>query len=458
MSLVRKVAVIIKKPSGNAILVPSKPSLASVQFIPVSSLCPANSFPERLWQLHSQRSGCCAPSPSHSPTQGWDRLTPSRVTSLVPPGAVSSLGQGLLHGHCTSQPHTAFCLGWNISRVTGDWGENQPQPSSWGHQTHRWIAADAPGHPAKPPVKEDAKASAALTSAHVPWIIGTETWLNTEIWKGRGKRSPGRRQKIMDTLSVVLFCAFHPTQSPIYSCGFSRNTNPKTRCTESSVHGIKASIHHVSSVSWLYSFCLLLSSDYNLLINNTLMIFSMPIYFLRHWLGFLRLLKKYKYLYKQISILKWSLTTYRCNMTSTKNQSIFGTWNPLLAMKVGVAEITPGKDPHSPFKKSIWINIRSSLGPWTSKTLQQVGEKPPEQQHRGTSTHQPDVQIQLYGTAAPQLIYSWTDERLEDLNSIHGHISRIKSDYTRTEKTANIFSQKTASSNSFILGYRFKVI
>lgn len=229
--------------------------------------------------------------------------------------------------------------------------ENQPSSPSLpaGDIRHteesQWML---PGHPAKPSVKDDAKASAALTSAHVPWIIGTETWLNTEIWEGRGKR--GRQQKIMDTLSVVSFCTFHPTQSPIYSCGFSRNMNPKTRCTESSVHGIKASIHHVSSVSWLYSFCLLLSSDYNLLINNTLMIFSMPIYFLSHWLGFLRLLKKNKYLYKHISILKWSLTAYRCNMTSTKNQSIFGTWNPLLAMKTGVAEIAPGKDPPNPFK------------------------------------------------------------------------------------------------------------
>lgn len=335
------------------------------------------------------------------------------------------------HRRLGREPAPAFLLG------TSDTQMNLSGCSSGTQQSCQW--------------KKTQKHQQHWPLAHVPWIIGAETWLNTEIWKGRGKRSPGRRQKIMDTLSVVSFCAFQPTQSPIYSCGFSRNTNPKTRCTESSVHGIKASIHHVSSVSWLYSFCLLLSSDYNLLINNTLMIFSMPIYFLRHWLGFLRLLKKYKYLYKQISILKWSLTTYRCNMTSTKNQSIFDTWNPLLAMKMGVAEIAPGKDPHSPFKKSIWINIRSSLGPWTRKTLQQVGEKPPEQQHRGTSMHQPDVQIQLYGTAAPQIIYSWTDERLEDLNSIHGHISRIKSDYTRTEKTANIISQKTASSNFLVI-------
>lgn len=28
-----------------------------------------------------------------------------------------------------------------------------------------------------------------------------------------------------------------------------------------------------------------------------------------------------------------------------------------------------------------------------------------------------------------------------ELNSIHGHISRIKSDYIRTEKTANIISE-----------------
>lgn len=74
----------------------------------------------------------------------------------------------------------------------------------------------------------------------------------------------------------------HLPRVQFISCGFSRNMNPKTRCTESLVHGIKASIHHVSSVSPIYSFCLLLSSDYNLLINNTLMIFSMPIYFLSH--------------------------------------------------------------------------------------------------------------------------------------------------------------------------------
>lgn len=38
VSLVRMVAVIIEKPSGNLILVPSKTRLTSAQFIPVSSL------------------------------------------------------------------------------------------------------------------------------------------------------------------------------------------------------------------------------------------------------------------------------------------------------------------------------------------------------------------------------------------------------------------------------------
>jgi len=49
--------------------------------------------------------------------------------------------------------------------------------------------------------------------------------------------------------------------------------------------------------------------------------------------------------------------------------------------------------------------------------------------------------MQLYSTAGPQLIYSWMGERVEELNSIHGHVSRIKSDYTRIEKTANIISE-----------------
>lgn len=40
------------------------------------------------------------------------------------------------------------------------------------------------------------------------------------------------------------------------------------------------------------------------------------------------------------------------------------------------------------------------------KTLKQVGEKLPEWKHGGTSVHQPDMQIELYSTAAPQLIYS----------------------------------------------------
>lgn len=72
------------------------------------------------------------------------------------------------------------------------------------------------------------------------------------------------------------------------------------------------------------------------------------------------------------------------------------------------------------------------------KTLEQVGEEPPEQQHGWTSVQQPDVQGQSYSTAAPQLIYSGRGERVEELNSVHGHVSRIKSDYTRIEKTANI--------------------
>lgn len=155
---------------------------------------------------------------------------------------------------------------------------------------------------------------------------------------------------------MVSFCTFHPpvsseplTQNLIYSCGFSRNMNPKTRCTESSVHGIKASIHHVNSASPIYSFCLLLSSAYNLLKNNTLMIFFHAYLFPQSLTWFPEAIKKYiyKYLYKHNSILKLSLTTYKCNMTSTKNQSIFGTWDPLLPMKMGVAEIAPGKNLHS---------------------------------------------------------------------------------------------------------------
>lgn len=52
------------------------------------------------------------------------------------------------------------------------------------------------------------------------------------------------------------------THTLIYSCGFSRNRNSETRCTESLVHGVKASIHHTSSPSPVNSFCLLLSSVY----------------------------------------------------------------------------------------------------------------------------------------------------------------------------------------------------
>ena len=105
----------------------------------------------------------------------------------------------------------------------------------------------------------------------------------------------------------------HLPRVQFISCGFSRNMNPKTRCTESLVHGIKASIRHVNSVSQIYSCCLLLSSDYNLLLNNTLMIFSMPIYFLSRWLGFLRQSpKNYINIYINTSLLlKRSLTTYK---------------------------------------------------------------------------------------------------------------------------------------------------
>lgn len=52
------------------------------------------------------------------------------------------------------------------------------------------------------------------------------------------------------------------THTLIYSCGFSWNRNSETRCTESLVHGVKASIHHASSPSPMNSFCLLLSSVY----------------------------------------------------------------------------------------------------------------------------------------------------------------------------------------------------
>lgn len=124
---------------------------------------------------------------------------------------------------------------------------------------------------------------------------------------------------------------------------------PKPRRTESSVHCIKASIHHGNSVSPMCSFSLLLSSDYNLLINNTLMIFFHAYLFPQSLTSFPEAIKNtYKNLYKHISVLKWSLTTCKCTMTSTKNQSLFGTWDLLLAMKMGVAEIAPRKDPPNP--------------------------------------------------------------------------------------------------------------
>lgn len=198
----------------------------------------------------------------------------------------------------------------------------------------------------------------------------------------------------------------HLPRVQFISCGFSRNMNPKTRCTESLVHGIKASIRHVNSVSQIYSCCLLLSSDYNLLLNNTLMIFSMPIYFLSRWLGFLRQSpQNYINIYINTSLLlKRSLTTYKCKMTSTQSQSTFGTWDPLLAMKTGVAE-TDTESTQYMYRVHL-INARLQSAS-TGRQNSWVGEEP-----RGdTHTHWPGLQLRwyIYGSVGERTeFHSWT--------------------------------------------------
>lgn len=115
MSLVRMVAV-IEKPSGNPILVPSKPRLASVQFIPVSSLCPAVSQKDSgSWTVSIEDA---VPILHHIPQpkgeKGWHGATLHHQELHPPPACQCSapLEWSLLHGHYISEPETArFPLG-----------------------------------------------------------------------------------------------------------------------------------------------------------------------------------------------------------------------------------------------------------------------------------------------------------------------------------------------------------
>lgn len=79
-------------------------------------------------------------------------------------------------------------------------------------------------------------------------------------------------------------------------------------------------------------------------------------------------------------------------MTSTQNQGILGTWNPLLTMKTGVAEIAPGKDPPNSYPEYISVNMGPGIGTWMGKTLGDVGE----QFHERPFVQQPDVLLELY--------------------------------------------------------------
>lgn len=248
-------------------------------------------------------------------------------------GAVSSapLEQGLLHSNDILK--AVFHLGQNSSCVTGGWENWAHLPAQAVTQTHGWGLADACRVPNKTAGERRRKRRDSIYLIQCAWIIRTQTWLNTEFLKGREKRSAGRQHGhavcglVLHIPASSQLWLNHLPRVQFISCGFSRNMNPKTRCTESLVHGIKASIRHVSSVSEIYSFCLLLSSDYNLLLNNTLMIFSMPIYFLSRWLGFLRQSpQNYINIYiNTYLLLKRSLTTYKFKMTSTRSQSTFGT-------------------------------------------------------------------------------------------------------------------------------------
>jgi len=207
------------------------------------------------------------------------------LLELCTPGAGSA--PQLLH---TRARDSLFSTWDEILRVSQETGENQPQPSCWRRYTRRQISAAALRAPSKATGERRHKSTDSIYLGQC-----AINYQNRNLTKHRDLK----RQKEAESREAAedhghpacgLILHIPPssqlseplTQSPIYSCGFSRNMNPKTRCTGSSVHGIKASIRHVSSVSPIYSFCLLLSSDYNLLINNTLLIFSITIYFLSH--------------------------------------------------------------------------------------------------------------------------------------------------------------------------------
>lgn len=128
--------------------------------------------------------------------------------------------------------------------------------------------------------------------------------------------------------------------------------------------------------------------------------------------------------------MKRSPATSECKMTSTKTQGMLGTWNPLLTMKMGVAETAPGKDPPNSYPEYISVNMGPRIGTWMGRTLGEMGE----QFHEESFLHQPGVLLELY--CSTTLI-----EGVKGLSCTPGHISRLKSDYTRTEKTASIISE-----------------
>lgn len=97
---------------------------------------------------------------------------------------------------------------------------------------------------------------------------------------------------------------------------------------------------------------------------------------------------------------------------------------------MGVAETGPGKDPPNSYPEYISVNMGPRIGTWMGKTLEEMGE----QFHEGSFLHQPDVLFELY--CSTTLI-----KGVKGLNCAPGHISRLKSDYTRPEKTASIISE-----------------
>lgn len=221
-----------------------------------AQVCALQSFPKRFWQSRA----CCAHSPSPKGGTGWHgALSPAtHHRELCPPPGCSDPS--------TSEP--VFHLGWNTSCDTGHWGE-PPQPSCWGHYRHRRTPAEAPRAPSKAAGDRRHKSTGSfylgqsITSYQNTHLTQHRDWKRQRGVPGGSRRpwtlclwSCSAHSTLESALSEPL------THTLIYSCGFSRNRNSETRCTESLVHGVKASIHHVSCPSPMNSFCLLLSSVY----------------------------------------------------------------------------------------------------------------------------------------------------------------------------------------------------